>query len=605
MTGPRRAPSWSLPALLVSLVALAVSGCAALPTSGPVQVASGAEPTESAAPFDYNPPGPKPGATPAQIAVGFLNALQATPVSTKVAAQYLTQPAATAWKPGKRTVVYTTQQMLGGEPTVVVRLSGAHELDASGRWEGRAGTGGSGPAGGQLELDLRMVQEDGQWRLANPPDAMVIPQTHFVSRYRQYSLYFFDRTGTVLVPEPVYLPWGVQAPTALVTGLLAGPSGPGRRVERTFVPRGTRLAVSVPVSDTGLAEVPLTGPILSAGEADLDLALAQLSWTLRQVPEVQRIQLTVDGTPVDLPSGGTTTEVSGWTSYSPAVAAASTDLFGIRDHDVRQVVGDSELLAATLPASGTGRVRSVRSLAVSMTGQRFAVVDETGARVVSAPRDASGARSAASQAGTVYLGTDLLRPMWDLRSRLWLVDRTAAGARVVVLKGTQQTVLDVPGLTGRAVAAAALSRDGTRLAAVLEPRTAGGTQRLVVARVVRSADGTPVRLTRAVPVSTGAPWTRVRALGWRDPVTVAALSRADAHTSQVLLASVDGSSALPALTPAVDLLFQGGVGLATSPGGPVALMVATPTGRLHALDEQGRWSYDVVEPGLRVPTFVG
>ena len=56
-----------------------------------------------------------------------------------------------------------------------------------------------------------------------PPDAMVIPRSHFQTRYRPYSLYFFDPTGSVLVPEQVHLPRGFQAPTMLVSGLLAGP----------------------------------------------------------------------------------------------------------------------------------------------------------------------------------------------------------------------------------------------------------------------------------------------------------------------------------------------------------------------------------------------
>ena len=101
---------------------------------------------------------------------------------------------------------------------------------------------------------------------------MVIPQSHFQSRYREYSLYFLDPTGSVLVPEPVYLPWGVQAPTQLVSGLLAGPQLPGNppredegqgrtaqrpSVARTFLPAGTRVGVGVPVVD-GVAAVSYT-----------------------------------------------------------------------------------------------------------------------------------------------------------------------------------------------------------------------------------------------------------------------------------------------------------------------------------------------------------
>ena len=43
-------------------VALALlSGCSSLPVEGPVTAATSVEPTGTSAPFDFNPPGPRPG----------------------------------------------------------------------------------------------------------------------------------------------------------------------------------------------------------------------------------------------------------------------------------------------------------------------------------------------------------------------------------------------------------------------------------------------------------------------------------------------------------------------------------------------------------------
>ena len=582
-------------ALVAALLSLLLTGCSGLPVDGPVEEGQGEAPTGSAAPFDYDPPGPQRGATRREVVAGFLSALQATPVSTRPAADFLSAEAAASWEPDRRTVVYGTQSISSSGSRIEVRLARSFELDRRGAWV-RGQAGGRAGSGRPEVLSLELVLEDGEWRIADPPDAMVIPQSHFVSRYREYSLYFFDPTGSVLVPEPVYLPWGVQAPTLLVRGLLAGPPDAGGTVERTFFPDSTRLGVSVPVRDDGVAEVPLNDGVRDLDPEQLDLALAQLAWTLRQVPEVSSFQITVDGTQMDLPGGSDVVEVGGWGEFSPAIASASADLFGLRDDTVIQLSGADEITVAQLEAAG---IPDARSLGVDMASQRFAVVWDGGSEVSTVTRSAEDATPVTG----AYSGTDVLRPMWDRTDRLWLVDRAAGGAEVVVVHEGRSRRLAAPGLDGTEVLAATLSRDGTRLAAaVVGP---GSETRLVVLRVVRRGAGAPVRLTQAEPLPTAEPLREVRELGWRDPTTVAVLTRPNATTSRVVLVACDGSSRLASFDGAVDVLFDTGLGLAASPGEPTALVVGTRSGRLHALDLQGRWEFDTVEAGIRAPAFVG
>ena len=51
-----------------------------------------------------------------------------------------------------------------------------------------------------------MVMEDGEWRIDAAPDALIVPEDWFETRYRQVSLYFFDPTASILAPEPVFVP---------------------------------------------------------------------------------------------------------------------------------------------------------------------------------------------------------------------------------------------------------------------------------------------------------------------------------------------------------------------------------------------------------------
>ena len=151
-----------------------------------------------------------------------------------------------------------------------------------------------------------MEREDGEWRIANPPDALIVPQTFFDQNYQDASLYYFDPTGRILVPEPVHVP---QSPLAssLVRTLLRAPRYGPSSVTRTFIPPGLSV-YSVPVTRS-VAEVNLKGP--DPGPLDQSVIkriLAQLSWTLRQDPSINAFTLTI--------AGRTITDAAGTSRFS-------------------------------------------------------------------------------------------------------------------------------------------------------------------------------------------------------------------------------------------------------------------------------------------------
>jgi hypothetical protein len=584
--------------VLMIVPVLLLGACARIPDEGPVVDGAAPEVAASAAPFDFSPPGPEPGATPEQVVAGFLTALQATPLSTSAARQFLTARAAEEWQPEARTLLYGEQEVgaaavrTGGTPvTVPVTLDRVFALDATGRWAGRQ------RAVEAAGLSLQAVREQGEWRLADPPDALVLPLTHFENRYRRLSVYFTDPTGTVLVPEPVYLPLEVQAPTQLVEALLAGPRGDERVADRTFVPPGTELVVSVPVDSAGVAQVPLTGEVLELGRRDLTIAVAQLVWTLRQVPEVTAVRVTVDSEPVAVPDLGEVVPVGGLDQYSPLLSTASTDLYGLRGRTVRRVTDGRESTVLQLPR----RVQPV-SLAVSILGNPFAVADAEG-RVHVVARG-SGRRGPVDPVETVETGP-AAKPSWDWSRALWLVPRRFDGTVQVLLGGRLRSLAwPDPTLRGGVVRAMTVSRDGSRL--VLALSRPGGSV-LALARVTRSPDqsASPVALRAPSEVRAGSRLPGVVALGWRDELTLAVLVRRAGMGSRVLGVPVDGQRESRTLSADSDVLFGRGVAMAASPvSGEVR--VTTREGGVHLLSEQGRWrqDLDLVEP-LQAPTFVG
>ncbi|UUZ58123.1 hypothetical protein [Nocardioides sp. B-3] len=81
-----------------------------------------------------------------------------------------------------------------------------------------------------------------------------MPATWFEDFFRRMSLYFFDPTAQILVPEPVFVPSGEQLASSLVGGLLDDPTS-DPRITRTFMPPGFTYDLSVPITAAGIAEV--------------------------------------------------------------------------------------------------------------------------------------------------------------------------------------------------------------------------------------------------------------------------------------------------------------------------------------------------------------
>lgn len=578
-----------------------LAGCTGLPADGPVQTRSVADGGEGEALIDYTPPGPRAGSAPVPLVDSWLTAMTATPLSSIVAREFLTADSSRSWVPERGTVVYGSQQLVprrGG--VVTLRLRDVVELDDRGAWRGDP------TAGRGRDITLRMVRESGQWRISRPPNRLLIPRSQLDSQYQQLSLYFFDRSAKVLVPEPVYVPRGAQAPTLLLAALLKGPAGRLREVERTFFPEDSAVdGISVPVSRTGTAEVPLSDQVLDADDRELTMMFAQLAWTLGQVPGVQRLRVTVAGSPVELPGPREDVGVGEFSEFDPSVAWASTDLFGVRD---RRVVtfrtGDEQRVSGPFGALAL----APRWIAVDPLAQHVAGVTADGSTVLDSDRDGQPGRPArASDLRTVYSrGTDVLRPVFDLYGQLWVVDRTLAGARLSVVTGASTEPVtarvSAPGLAGADVSRFLLSRDGTRVVAAVRQ---GGRDGLLVSRVRRDAKGRVLGMLAARRLRVDGAPAVIRDVAWRTPTDLAVLVSPAPGVSDVLLATIDGSSAATGIVANAARFRGPAVRLVTSPSRGAPLYLATSTGRLYALSSRGRWNDSGIAPGLGAATFVG
>lgn len=583
-------------AALLALTAGAVSGCVSLPDEGAVRSVAVTDTGDGETLVDYTPPGPERGSSRGRLVEGFLTSMTATPLSTRVARQFLAAPDGRGWQPERGTVSYGSQQLVRGRgDRVTLQLRDVVELDARGAWLGDP------TAGRGHDYRLRLVRQGGEWRISNPPDRLLVPRPHFTSQYQQFQLYFFDESARVLVPEPVFVPRGRQTPTLLVAALLKGPEPELRDVVRTFLPGGTRLSgLSVPVSRSGTAEVPLGREVLDTGADQRKQLFAQVAWTLGQLPGVERVEITVDGVPVS-PGGGARDDVGvdDWSEFDPAVVWAATDPYGLRDGRVVTLrAGREEQVSGPLGGVSLG----LRSVAVDLLAQRIAGVRADGRRVVESDRDGvPGKRPTIADVRTVYVGTDVLRPAYDLYGQLWVVDRTATGAHLsVISSGAAPQTVSAPGLTGRRIQRFLLSRDGTRL--VTEVQSAGHDE-LFVARVQRDSSGRVLGVGAVRRLSVTAPGGRIQDVAWRGPAALAVLVRPTPDTSRLVAAELDGSSDR---NQDLDVdLFAGRAVRLVSSAGRAPLVVGSADGRFYELSQGAHWRRVPIKAGLRALTYPG
>jgi len=545
--------------VLALAAAAALSSCVQLPTTGPVVEEESSHQGAAVEGPVTHPRPPQPGDTPQEIAKGFLNAMTATPIRTTVAGQFLTRQARDEWQPQTRTIVYTDESVNGGQQ-VNVRLRGARALGSRGEWQGALPRTES-----VVQLPMR-PQAPGRWRIARAPDALIVPDVWYQQHFQPATLYFFDPTGRILVPEPVHLPEGDQLATFLVRSLLLGPPEALHQVARSFIPPGLSAGLSVTVSRSGVAQVTLRGVVPGAlPRRTTELMLAQLAWTLRQEPSVKSFEVTIAGRQVRDSTGSSVFSVNAYDRYDPTVRLASPQLYALRHG--RLVSGQAHHLTAVDGPFGSGAV-GIGAFAVSL--------DDTRIAGVTPDRLLTGPVRGGTRVHEVYLAAGrLLRPSFDFAGRLWDVDRSPRGARVVVVYGGRAHRVDVPGVTGEPVRRFVVSRDGSRLVAVIRARH---RDRLVVSRLRYDAQGRVLGATdtRQLPWQAGGS-PRITDIGWVSPTTVAVLHQLTRQYAEVRQLSVDGSTPeSEASTATIDLARQPGV---TTPGniqGRVKGLVTSP-----------------------------
>lgn len=480
--------SRSLRAAAAASLALLLSACAGLPTSGPVGIVAVGD-AEGDTPLIEVASGPVAGAGPGEIVAGFLDAA-ITPTDTTatgtwpIARQFLSEEFAEIWRPSAGVTVDATgsarNYLADSEAdtdqavtssSVIVELDQRASVDESGQYV---------EAIGDTELAFQLARNaDGEWRIASAPDGIVLDEVSFRQVYNNYSLRYYDSTWTRLVPD---VRWYVRRSNVATTITQAvvegGPSEWLSSAVQTAFPADVLLdRNSVPITDQ-VADVALNDAALGLDTRTLARMRTQLEESLRASGAgVAEVQFTVDGR---LLEAGTTALNVGGTETGTVVL--TDDGFGILNGS--EVTEVPELSSAieeiAQPTTAIELSQDASFAAVQLADQSVFAVG--GGRV-----------------DELVAPAGLVRPSIDPFGFIWAVP--AGQPQAVMAWNTEvgsQPVVDAwPAATK--ITALRVAADGVRVAALL---TTGGRQSVVTAVVVRDENGAPISLGPTWEVTT-------------------------------------------------------------------------------------------------------
>ena len=276
---------------------LALAGCTSLPTSSapaPFDVSA-----KDGSGIQFSAEGPSSDADAATLVNDFLLACAAGPQDDYATARlFLSAASARSWQPETEILVYDTDTA----PSVTAGSETATQVDVTVAVLGVASVDAFGVltrvAASTVSRTFTLVREEGQWRINNPENMVLMSRASFTASFSLANLYFPTAEGGDLVADPRWYP-SRRLASHLLAGLVEGPRQSLAPVTANAIPAGTTVpSQGLDVTD-GVARVELNAVMPSSESARTTLAW-ELVRTLTQVADVSRVNASLSGDVLDM-----------------------------------------------------------------------------------------------------------------------------------------------------------------------------------------------------------------------------------------------------------------------------------------------------------------
>lgn len=531
---------WPSVLLTVGMILVVIlAGCTRLPQSGPVGRSDQQEGGEAPASYIYNPPAPAEGATAEQVATGFINAGSGIQDDFATARKYMTDEAAENWNPEARTLIYSSQP-------AVVASDAENEFTVQFEIQGvvdEAGVHSQTSENSTEALTLSMTRVDGEWRVSEAPNGIVLDSSQFNALYASQRLFFYDPSFSYAVPDVRWFLNRSGQTAEIVQALMDGPAAYLDGAVASAFPAGSELSrPSVPVR-SGAAEVDVSSTTLTdTGPLERQRMQQQLELTLSDLARISEVEMSVGLNPVDL--GEDDPEFQ---AVEDSMSVGSLQV-GVDESD--QLVYYEG--AAVLPVSGLADLGNLEPKDPTMSVDNSEFVFLNGSRT---------ALYWANREGTVETlaeGEELIAPSLDHAGWSWTADRGADTTQINAVQRGDRRDVSAEWLQDRQIQALRVSPDGARVALVVGDDD-GGNNELYIAGVVRDSDGAPLAIGSPISMDTSVP---INDVVWYSTSELLVAATSDTERVVPELVGLNGSHT--SLNPLLGLTgFSAGAGSST------------------------------------------
>ncbi len=542
-----------------------VSACARIPSDS--QVGTITVDPESGAQTRVDAEGPKPGDGPDAIVRGFLIAGASFNNNFSVARSFLTDSLAAEWNPTssvkivKREVSLdsVTTNIATDSQTVSFEIPVSSTLDERGVFhENQQDTSAT------MEFHLRQV--NGEWRISEAPDGLLVSRTNFDNMFRPIPLHFYTPDFNYLVPDLRWFLRTSSTATDMVRETLEGPANYLAGAVVSPIPDNTALSPQSVTINDGQADVGLSAHGLD--DKTRERIFTQLETTLLSLGSVTSLQL-------QTPDASLTSGVSASTRIpaEPIAVAISHDSLVVLNSNERKSIDKSP------------RLNGGRSPALSLDAEAIAWLSKSRKEISYFDRTNGSSTQ-------ILVGRDLIAPSFDRFGWVWTAERNGSDLLAVRPSG-ELARIKVSFVNNKDIRAIRLSPDGSRLIVLSHSK---GQSHLDIVGIARDGENKPTKLTSNVTLKIATGFNKIEDVSWAGSQDLAMLAARTADEPvQPYIQKVGGNSeALGTVSEGVSI---------TAGGDTSSVRVGTRNGELFTYTS-GSWQR-LLDSDIRDPAYPG